>query len=97
MSDHNITRITNTTDETVVSADRCRLIAIVPEATTLGTVTIRDAATAGGSNVKHICAIGLTQVGKSFSQRGVRFASGLTVQLSDNTDDVAVIWAPKFS
>ena len=97
MSDHNITRVSNTTTETVIANDRARLIAIIPEGTTLGTITIRDAATIGGSNVKHICAIGLTQAGKSFSQRGVRFGSGITVQMSDNTDDIAVIWAPTHS
>lgn len=96
MADHNITRISNDTDETVISTERCRLIALIPEnATTAGTITVRDAAEIGGSNIKHICAIGLTQVGKSFSQRGVKMSNGLTVQLSDNTDDVAVIWAPK--
>jgi hypothetical protein len=97
MSDHNITRISNTAVEQVVSADRCRIIAIIPEGTTAGTVTVRDAATIGGSNVKHIAAAGLDQRGKTFSQRGVRMSTGLTVQLSDNTDDVAIIWAPKFS
>jgi hypothetical protein len=86
MSDHNITRISNTAVEQVISTDRCRL-----------TVTVRDDSVAGGSNVKHIAAAGLPQAGKTFSQRGVRMSTGLTVQLSSATDDVAIVWAPKFS
>lgn len=94
---HNITRHTGTTDETVISSERCRVIAIIPEAQTAGTVTIRDDSAANGdaAAIKHIAAIGLTQAGKTFSQRGARFSTGLTVELSDGSDVVAIVWAPK--
>jgi len=93
----NLYRHTGTTDETVISTDRSRVIAILPEDTTAGTVTLRDSNTADDSDPVHIAAAGLPQTGKMFSQRGVKFATGLTVQLSDDTDVVLIVWAPKFS
>jgi hypothetical protein len=99
----NITRITGDTLEHIIGAavsegdaggastGRIILYAIIPELTTTGTVTLRDAAATGGSNVIHVAAIGLTQAGKLF-YAGAQFVNGLTVQLSVGTDAISVIW-----
>lgn len=78
-------RTAGNTAEQVICPQRCMVYGIHPELTTTGTVTLRDDATTGGSNVKVLCAIGLTQAGKPFTQ-GVLFERGLTVQLSVATD-----------
>lgn len=95
----NAYRHTGTTDETVISTDRSRVIAIVPEGTTAGTVTLRNdnAANGDADAIKHIAAASLPQSGKQFSQRGVKFDTGITVQLSNAADVVLIVWAPKFS
>jgi hypothetical protein len=89
----NYTRITGDTNEHLISAVPVRLHAVVPEATTTGTVTLRDAVATGGSVTMHIAAIGLTQAGKQFGS-GVRTIAGLTVQLSAGTDAVTICWSP---
>lgn len=86
----NITRTDGDTDEHVICANRCFLYMVVPEGLTTGTITLRDAAETGGSNVIHVCAAGLGQTGKIFG--GAQFHSGLTVQLSAGTDLSAIIW-----
>lgn len=78
------------TNEQVVSDGRCRLIAIRPQLTTTGTITLRNQATAAGGASAHQCAIGLTQQGKDFN--GAVFERGLTIQLSAATDITAVIY-----
>jgi hypothetical protein len=83
-------RTAGVTSEQVVFARRCRVFGINPELTTTGTITLRDSATAGGANVIHVCAIGLTQVGKSLE--GAVFYNGLTVQLSVGTDLTGVTY-----
>lgn len=89
----NMTRTAANTNEQVIFAGRCVLHALLPEATTTGTITLRDSATAAGSTALHIAAIGLTQAGKDF--KSTIFNSGLTVQLSAGaTDRVAVLWSP---
>ena len=88
----NGTRTTGDTNEHVIAAFPVRVFGIRPELTTTGTITLRDAATTGGSNVKHVCAIGLTQAGKSLD--GVLFATGLTVQLSVASDLSLITWLP---
>lgn len=85
-----IHRTAGDTDEHVIHAGRCRVHAIRPELTTTGTITLRNAATIGGSNVLAECAIGLTQAGKDM--HGVLFDTGLTVELSVGTDLSAIIW-----
>lgn len=92
LTPNNQTRITGTAEQAVL-AGRGVLFGIVPEATTTGTVTLRDNTALGGAAF-HTCAVGLTQQGKFFSENGVRFNNGLTVQLSVGTDAVTVIWAP---
>jgi hypothetical protein len=79
--------------EAVVSGAPCILIAIIPDATTLGTVTLRDTPTAAAGTAMSISAIGLTQPGKYFGN-GIKMNNGLTVQLSNAGDKVGVVWAP---
>lgn len=85
------TRTTADTAENVIHTGPCVLYGVYPELTTTGTITIRDSATAAGTGTKHVCAIGLLQAGKNFGG-GVRFAKGLTVQLSVNTDLSLIVW-----
>lgn len=87
-------RHTGTTNETMVFPGRCILLAIIPEATTTGTVTIRDTPTASAGPVDHLAAIGLAQDGKQFGPFGVECAQGISVQLSVAGDAVGVIFAP---
>lgn len=89
---HNQTRITGT-GETQVFTGRGLLVALIPEATTTGTITCRNGK-AGTATAFHTAATGLTQSGKQFGARGVLAPDGLTVQLSVGTDAVSVIWEP---
>lgn len=89
MIERTIFRSANSTGEQVVFAGRCRLIALIPELTTTGTVTLRNGAV-GGSDIKHLAAIGMTQVGKEFY--GPVFPAGLTIQQSVGTDICAVVF-----
>lgn len=91
MIERSIFRTAGVTTEQVVFAGRCRLIAVRPELTTTGTITLRNGA-AGGSDVKAVCAIGLTQAGKDFD--GAVFPAGLTVQLSVASDLSGIVYEP---
>jgi len=88
----NLFRTAGATTEQLVFAGPCMVFGIRPELTTTGTITLRDASATGGSNVKHVCAIGLLQAGKDMD--GVVFKSGLTVQLSVATDLSMISWLP---
>jgi hypothetical protein len=91
----NGSRTVGDTNENVIYAGPCYLFGIFPELITIGTVTIRDNATAVGGTPKHVCAIGMPQAGKSFGDfRGVFFANGITVQLSVGTDLCMITWRP---
>jgi hypothetical protein len=92
----NGTRTTGDTAEHMIFTGRGVLFGVYPELTTTGTITIRDGALADGSGaIVHVCAIGLTQAGKSFGdQRGIQFLKGCTVQLSVATDLSLIKWAP---
>ena len=92
MGERTLFRTANATSEQVVFAGRCRLHAVRPELTTTGTLTIRDSATAAGSAVKSLSAIGLTQAGKDFD--GAVFVNGITIQQSVGTDLCAVVYEP---
>jgi len=92
MGTRTIHRTAGDTNEHVVHAGRCRVFSICPELQTTGTITLRDAGATGGSNVIHVCAIALTQPGKSL--KGGVFYSGLTVQLSVGTDLTAITYEP---
>lgn len=86
-------RTTGNTDEQVVCTRRCLVYSVTPELTTTGTITLRDDAAAGGSNVVHVAAIGLTQAGKTFP-KGVLFERGLTVKLTAATDLTLITFEP---
>lgn len=92
-NNHNYTRVTGITTEVLISAAPVRLHGIVPEATTAGTITVRDAAGTGGSNVAHVAGIGFTQQGKNFGTDGARMNIGLTVQPSSAADSFMVVWS----
>ena len=90
----NQTRVTGAT-EFVVSANRCAIIALIPEATTSGTIAVRDAGVIGGGSTPiHTAAAGLTQSGKQFSDWGVKLQNGITLTLSNGADALTVVWAP---
>ena len=92
----NGTRTSAVITEQLIRTGPCIVYGIYPELTTTGTITIRDGAAADGSGtVMHVCAIGLTQAGKSFgSAQGVFFSKGLTIQQSVGTDQMLVVWEP---
>lgn len=91
----NGTRTTGDTAEHMIFTGRGVLYGIYPELTTTGTITVRDTATVAGAGTVHVCAIGLTQAGKSFGdQRGIQFQSGCSVQLSVATDLSWIKWQP---
>lgn len=94
LKNSNLTRQTGTTAETVISTAPALVMAILPNATTTGTVTLRSASTASGSAALHVAAIGLTQQGAQFGPFGVLFPDGLTVQLSAAGDAVGIVWMP---
>lgn len=84
-------RTAGDTSEHVIHAGRCLLHGIRPEvASTVGTITIRDAVATGGSNVVRVCAIATLQAGVTFE--GVLLAVGMTVQLSNAGDLSSIIW-----
>lgn len=78
------------TAEQLIHDGPCLVHGIYPQLTTTGTVTLRNTATAAGGTVKSLSAIGLTQAGKTFG--GVRYDTGLTVQLSQATDLCTIVW-----
>lgn len=89
----NLFRTPASTNEALIRTGRCVVYLVVPELTTTGTITLRDGATADGNGtIKHVCAVGLTQSGKSLG--GVLFEKGLTVQLSQASDLSAIVWEP---
>lgn len=97
MQPHKMTRVTSATEALIITGP-CRLVGIYPEATTTGTISVRDAAAiGGGSTARHTCAIGLPQSGAGIGgNNGVLFANGLTIQLSAGTDAVNVVWNTLF-
>lgn len=84
------TRTPGAVTEFLVHSGPCVLYGIYPELTTTGTITLRNGAATGGSDVRHVAAIGLTQAGKQFD--GILFEKGLTIQLSVATDLTMVVW-----
>lgn len=83
-------RTAGDTNEHVVHEGRCRVHGIFPEVVTAGTITLRNAATTGGSAILVKCAAALPQAGKK--TQGVLFDTGLTVQLSNAADLSAIVW-----
>lgn len=91
----NGTRTTGDTAEHMIFTGRGVLFGIYPELTTTGTITIRDTAAVVAGAAMHVCAIGLTQAGKTFGdQRGILFQNGCSIQLSVATDLSLIKWLP---
>jgi hypothetical protein len=90
----NGTRLAAVTTDQVIYAGRCKLYGIYPELTTTGTITVGDHPTTAATNIKHVCAIGLDQRGKTFGPDGVLFQMGLVIDLSVGTDQALVVWEP---
>ena len=90
----NNTRLTGPLTETLVSSVKSNLQAILPDATTVGLITIQDAnAIGGGSTAVSKSAIGLTQQGKFFGPFGVLCLNGITVTLA-GADTITLVWTP---
>lgn len=85
----NITRTASSAAEQVICTVRAKLLLVIPEATTTGTLTLRNGA---AGDIKHIAAIGLGQAGKMFGE--AVFDKGITIQQSVAGDICAVIWEP---
>ena len=83
----NITRTAAVDTEQVIHTGRCRLLAILQELTTTGTLTVRNGE--AGTTV-HVAAVGLAQEGKHFD--GARLGTGLTIEQSVASDRCAIIW-----
>lgn len=90
----NYTRLTGTTAETMIATGRVVLLAIIPDATTTGTVTLRDTASVAAVAAFSVAAIGLPVAGKQYGPYGVVCGNGLSVQNSVSGDAVIVVWAP---
>lgn len=90
----NGTRLAGNTNDQVIYLGRCKLYGIYPELTTTGTITVGDHATTAATNIKHVCAIGLLQAGKTFGPDGVLFETGLVIDLSVATDLALIVWEP---
>ena len=91
----NGTRVTGSTSETLIYSGRCILLALLPNNTTTGTITVRDGGAADGTGAtKHVAAIGITQNDLQFGPYGIVMGSGLTVQNSVAGDAVTVVWMP---
>lgn len=81
--------------EVCIAPANARLVKIIPQGTTTGTITIREAAAIGSGNtpkftvaVPQAAAIG----GVEFSPNGVDFNGGLCLTLSVAGDVFGVIW-----
>lgn len=92
----NSIRITGSTVEQLITNKPAIILAVIPDNTTAGNVTVRDGAAADGSGTPiSVSVAGLTQQGKTFGPYGVRTGLGLTVQLSQAADAVLVVWMPQ--
>lgn len=85
------------TTEQIVSTKPCWVFGLYPELLTTGTIILRDQKTAAGGTATHTCAIGLPQVGKTWSPGGIFFGAGLTIQISVATDLTVVTYQPVVS
>jgi hypothetical protein len=86
-----------TAAEQVLGGYGIRLYKIIPQATTTGTITLREAAATGGSNIVFTVAAAQAAAigGVEFGSEGVVFDGGLTVQLSVAGDNFLFICGAK--
>lgn len=91
----NSTLVSGVTTEQLIFSGKAVLLAILPNNTTTGTITLRDGALANGTGTtKHVAAAGATQNDIQFGPYGVIYGSGITVQNSVAGDGVTVVWMP---
>jgi len=88
---YNLKLVTGAT-EVLISASNARLLAIIPQGTASGTVTVREASAIGtGATARWTAPAGGTSFGGNY---GVKFMGGLTVQLSNGADTFGIVWGP---
>lgn len=88
----NLTLVTGTTEVSITTAN-AKLIKLIPQGTTTGTVTVREASAIGGGSAARWTNAAATTT--DFGYDGVSFAGGLTVQLSVGTDVWGIVWGPR--
>lgn len=79
--------------EVLLASNNARLVAIIPQGTTTGTVTVREAAAIGGGSTARWTNAAATKT--DFGAFGVNFAGGLTVQLSVGGDVWGIVYGPR--
>lgn len=88
---YNLTLVTGATEVALLAAN-ARLIKIIPMGATTGTVTAREASAIGsGSAARWVNPAATTN---DFGSYGVKFAGGLTIQLSVAGDTWGIVWGP---
>lgn len=92
LQSNNLTLVTGATE--VLISTTARLIAIIPQGTAAGTVTVREASAIGSGNAARWTQPAGTNNPTEFGDQGVGFAGGLTVQLSNGADTYGIVWAP---
>jgi len=85
---YNLQLVTGAT-EVLISASNARLLAIIPQGTASGTVTVREASAIGTGATARWTA---PSAGTDFGSYGVRFQGGLTVTLSNGADKFGIVW-----
>jgi hypothetical protein len=90
---YTLTTVTGAT-EVLITPGQARLIAIIPQGTATGTVTVREANAIGSDAAARWTA---PTTGTTFGggDAGVAFAGGLTVQLSVGGDTFGIVWGPR--
>ena len=88
---YNLTLVTGAT-EMLIAPSNARLIAVVPQGTASGTVTVREASAIGsGGTARWVAPAAGNNFGTAY---GVKFQAGLTVQLSNGADTFGIVWGP---
>lgn len=87
----NLTLVTGAT-EVLINAGSSRIVKIIPQNSTTGTVTVREASAIGGGSTARWTA---PSAGTDFGPYGVAMGSGLTVQLSVAGDQFGIVWGPR--
>lgn len=79
--------------EVLLAPSNARLVAIIPQGTTTGTVTVREASAIGGGSAARWTNAAATKT--DFGAFGVSFPDGLTVQLSVGGDVWGIVYGPR--
>jgi len=87
----NLTLVTGAT-EVLIASSNARLLKIIPQGSTAGTVTIREASAIGGGSTAKFTS---PATGVDFGMLGIAFGGGLTVQLGTGADVFGIVWGPR--